>query len=398
MAPRIKNKGVIFNAFQQERNTGNSGRLTSEQFNREGSLESGLIRGPIHAAIIGLGGIGGHVAELLGSFSNASVLYLFDDDEIEVSNLNRTVYTHAHVERLKVDAMAEIISSRNPNVMVIPVPEKFDADCLEGLKQDQSLSSCIYRLDSGHGMPAHIFDCRDDDFKDHDLQREFGRFFLGGSGGPKMWRAAYNGFSVTIDGTPEKHPVWGAAGYTQIPSHSIPSRLVALLIVLYAFTYGSNSRAFFRGEVPVTFDSRDLIRALGMFMALNNLKGAAPQSMFNRLQKVLDSAIYSPSDAVEVFKTVIADPRTAEEMDQKNHDLRRLRKDVKLLKAKIGELKREMAKKEEDLRATKSPDLTSPEYHYSDEDGIRRISASGGPSHPERTVNVDNDRRGYRRI
>ncbi len=90
-----------------------------------------------HAAVFGLGGVGGHAAEALAR-AGVGRLTLFDSDTVALSNINRQIVaTHATVGRYKADVMAERIRDINPAAVVTALrvfytPENADAYELSG--------------------------------------------------------------------------------------------------------------------------------------------------------------------------------------------------------------------------------------------------------------------------
>ncbi len=91
-----------------------NGGIKRDQFQRSDLLKEDCFDGlPNTIWIIGLGGIGGHVAEIAGSIDSIKRIVLFDDDIVELSNLNRTIYRYEHIEVPKVSAAAEIIAARS---------------------------------------------------------------------------------------------------------------------------------------------------------------------------------------------------------------------------------------------------------------------------------------------
>jgi sulfur carrier protein ThiS adenylyltransferase len=81
---------------------------TPEQFNRIQSVKIG---------IAGAGGIGSNCAMMLvrSGFTNFTIV---DFDRVEPSNLNRQMYTHAHIGRMKVECIKEILLTINPDVLI----------------------------------------------------------------------------------------------------------------------------------------------------------------------------------------------------------------------------------------------------------------------------------------
>lgn len=81
---------------------------TPEQFNRIQVMKIG---------VAGAGGIGSNCAMMLvrSGFSNFKIA---DFDRVEPSNLNRQMYTPAHVGRMKVDCLRDILLSINPEASI----------------------------------------------------------------------------------------------------------------------------------------------------------------------------------------------------------------------------------------------------------------------------------------
>lgn len=68
-------------------------------------------------AIAGLGGLGSHVAVMLARAGVGHFL-LVDFDTVELTNLNRQVYTCEHLGRKKTEALAETLKNINPYLEV----------------------------------------------------------------------------------------------------------------------------------------------------------------------------------------------------------------------------------------------------------------------------------------
>lgn len=87
-------------------------------------------------AVIGMGAVGGYVAEGLAR-SGVGWLRLVDFDTIKPSNINRQLFAlHSTVGRFKVDVAAERLRDINPSLCVEPVREFAHADTLERLLGD----------------------------------------------------------------------------------------------------------------------------------------------------------------------------------------------------------------------------------------------------------------------
>lgn len=73
-----------------------------------------------HVAVFGIGGVGGHAAEVLAR-SGVGELSLFDPDTVALSNLNRQlVALHSTLGQYKVDVMAARIADIDPSIQVHP--------------------------------------------------------------------------------------------------------------------------------------------------------------------------------------------------------------------------------------------------------------------------------------
>lgn len=74
------------------------------------------IRDRLHearVAIAGLGGLGSHIASMLAR-SGIEHLLLVDFDVVDVTNLNRQLYTVRHIGMLKTEALKDILLDINP--------------------------------------------------------------------------------------------------------------------------------------------------------------------------------------------------------------------------------------------------------------------------------------------
>lgn len=79
-----------------------------------------------HVAVFGIGGVGGHVVEVLAR-SGVGKLTLVDSDRVSLSNINRQIIaTHDTVGQNKVDAAAERVHSINPDCVVHTFPLRYE--------------------------------------------------------------------------------------------------------------------------------------------------------------------------------------------------------------------------------------------------------------------------------
>ncbi|MEJ5243213.1 MAG: sulfur carrier protein ThiS adenylyltransferase ThiF [Desulfomicrobiaceae bacterium] len=95
----------------------------------------GAARARLEAArvlVVGLGGLGAHVALLLAR-SGVGHLVLADADRVEAANLSRQPYFPEHVGRLKAVALGEMLRRIRPQMGVTLVPQFVAPDALPRL-------------------------------------------------------------------------------------------------------------------------------------------------------------------------------------------------------------------------------------------------------------------------
>lgn len=224
---------------------GKVSKVLNSQFKRENNLKENFNYNNT-VMILGCGGIGSHVAEIVGSMQGISNIILFDNQTIELSNLNRTAFFYENLRGYKVEEISKIISSRNIGVAVYPINEIFNEESLKNIREHTELLK--------YSTEMTVIDCRDDYYGDYNLFEKFN------ISKPSFIRTAYDGMSITIDLDPEKHPVHGHRGYFTAPSHSIPARMAALLAVTF-FVYEKELREM-NPEIiatPMTFNVNDII-------------------------------------------------------------------------------------------------------------------------------------------
>lgn len=156
------------------------------------------------AIVVGLGGIGNWVAldlALLGM----GTLILFDDDIIEASNLNRSLFKLSHICKPKVSAVKELISERRKDAIVITNQELFTVEHLK-------------KLD---GID-YIFDCSDTTrLKDSIAQLKQK---------PRYIKLGYDGFEGTISIDDFESGKWGSdSSYSITPSFFAPPQILSAL-------------------------------------------------------------------------------------------------------------------------------------------------------------------------
>lgn len=169
-----------------------------------------------YGIVIGVGGIGSWVALNLALSGQVNKLYLFDDDKVENSNLNRTPFKLTHIDRPKVLALKELILERRINLEIIACNRRFTEDSAKEIK---------IRYPDICPKSIVTIDCRDDSYQDLKL--------LPG----KAWKLGYNGLEISIDGNPRETVVMGdTTGYEVTPSFLLPSQLIANLVINQVLT------------------------------------------------------------------------------------------------------------------------------------------------------------------
>ena len=92
-----------------------------------------------HVLIIGLGGLGSPVAMYLAA-AGIGQLTLADDDEVDLSNLQRQiVHTHADIGHAKVASAAQTLRAMNPEITVSTIQHRLSGDELNQAVQQADL-------------------------------------------------------------------------------------------------------------------------------------------------------------------------------------------------------------------------------------------------------------------
>ena len=174
-------------------------------YDRQKTLELNI---PEAATVIGVGGVGSWLALDL-AMVGVKRLVLYDDDNVELTNLNRTPFKLSQVGRPKVFSIMELIMERRSDVEVQAICKRF---VLKNLKTS----------------PLPIFDMRDSlngdgiNWKDSDVKPAI-------NGG-------YDGTQICIF-TDTDNNAWESdspqIGYTITPSYIVPPQLLASLILHY---------------------------------------------------------------------------------------------------------------------------------------------------------------------
>jgi hypothetical protein len=167
---------------------------------------------PKTVSVVGCGGIGTWVAIDL-AMSGTKRLNLFDDDQLEMHNINRIPFTPNDVGRTKTEILAEFVLKMRPDIQVY---------------QYGKVTELTQNLIEGY-----VVDCTD---------KVKTQTFLQGLCTKKKlpyFRIGYDGNHMTIiDGrypdAPKAADVWddgsGHEGYTTVPSWVVPPQIGAALL------------------------------------------------------------------------------------------------------------------------------------------------------------------------
>lgn len=90
-----------------------------------------------HVLIVGVGGLGTHVAQQLAA-AGVGHIYLMDNDKVECSNLPRQVlFAQSDIGQNKVDIAKRQIHQHNPDVHVVACPQHFALESVATFIQHQ---------------------------------------------------------------------------------------------------------------------------------------------------------------------------------------------------------------------------------------------------------------------
>jgi molybdopterin/thiamine biosynthesis adenylyltransferase len=121
-----------------------SGRFDRQiiRFGEEGQARITASR----VGIVGLGGLGSHVAQQL-VYLGVGHLTLIDPDPVEASNLNRLVGAaaeDARIARLKVDVVERVAQSVDPEIEITKIPASITSDAaVNGLQNVDYIVGCL---------------------------------------------------------------------------------------------------------------------------------------------------------------------------------------------------------------------------------------------------------------
>ena len=166
------------------------------------------------AVVAGLGGIGSWVALDLALMGLGTII-LFDDDVIETSNLNRTLFKLNQIGKPKTEAVRDLIMERRKDVIVLTMHERFSSDVFSKYMQVE-----------------YVFDCTDTS-KLKDSIAEIRLNTKPETAFPKYAKLGYDGYEGTICMNQFNTGQWGEdSSYTITPSFfGTPQILSAFAVI-----------------------------------------------------------------------------------------------------------------------------------------------------------------------
>lgn len=160
---------------------------------------------PKSAIVLGVGGIGNWVAVGL-SLLGVRKIAIVDPDDIEVHNLNRTLFDVMHIGLPKVTAVSEMIAMK---------------------REEQCLVEEYYDRFEDTNLDLYSFECVVD-CTDNLMVREY---LKNSEYSGKYVKLGYDGLSITIDPNINSIVWEGGDGYTVVPSYVGSTMLIASIII-----------------------------------------------------------------------------------------------------------------------------------------------------------------------
>jgi len=107
--------------------------------------------------VIGIGTLGGFVANSISNLENLETLILIDHDTVESKNLKNSVYRQIDVGLTKVEALTDIISHKNPDLTIITMNEQFIEGKTNIPKCDLVLDCRDFTYDRGRLIDVRLY-------------------------------------------------------------------------------------------------------------------------------------------------------------------------------------------------------------------------------------------------
>lgn len=107
--------------------------------------------------VIGIGTLGGFVANSLSNLEHLETLILIDHDTVESKNLKNSVYRQIDVGLTKVEALTDIISHKNPDLTIMTMNEQFIEGKTNIPKCDLVLDCRDFTYDRGRLIDVRLY-------------------------------------------------------------------------------------------------------------------------------------------------------------------------------------------------------------------------------------------------
>ncbi len=108
-------------------------------------------------AIIGLGTLGGFVADSIATLEGVEKLVIVDHDDVESKNIINSIYRPIDIGTSKVEALSDIILSKENDIQVEAIGEKFIEGESDLPKCDLVLDCRDYTYDRGDVIDARLY-------------------------------------------------------------------------------------------------------------------------------------------------------------------------------------------------------------------------------------------------
>jgi len=107
--------------------------------------------------IIGVGALGGFVTDAISNLEEVEEIIIIDFDKVEEKNLKNSIYRQKDINNFKVDALFDIVSSRNEKVKIKPINIKFIENQNEIPKCDLVLDCRDYTCNRQEIIDARMY-------------------------------------------------------------------------------------------------------------------------------------------------------------------------------------------------------------------------------------------------
>lgn len=107
--------------------------------------------------VLGVGTLGAFVVESISNLENVREVIIYDYDRVEPKNLRNSIYREIDVGKFKTDALKEIITKNNKNIIITRSSSKFIEGDTPLPKCDLVLDCRDYIFDRGNQIDARLY-------------------------------------------------------------------------------------------------------------------------------------------------------------------------------------------------------------------------------------------------